>query len=64
MEKIPDSPEAWIRLGDSYYHDGRLHGIIDADKRALDAFLRALALDTLTATNPNAEPLMHFSELG
>ncbi len=64
VEKIPDSPEAWIRLGDEYFHNGRLHGIADADERALQAFLRALALDTLTATNPNTEPLMHFSELG
>jgi serine/threonine-protein kinase len=64
VEKIPDSPEAWMQLGDQYFHNGRLHGIADADARALDAFLRALALDSLTATNPNAEYLMHFSELG
>ena len=64
VEKIPDSPEAWIRLGDQYFHYGRLHGIADADARALDAFLRALALDSLTVANPNAEALMHFSELG
>jgi tetratricopeptide (TPR) repeat protein len=64
VERIPDSPEAWIRLGDQYFHNGRLHGIADADERALDAFRRALALDTLTAANLNTEALMHFSELG
>ena len=53
-----------MQLGDRYYHNGRLHGVPDADERALDAFLRALELDSLTATNPNAEPLMHLDELG
>ena len=64
VKKIPDSPELWMHLGDYYFHEGRLYGIADADARALNAFQRALALDTLTATNPNTEPLMHFSELG
>jgi TolB-like protein len=63
VEKIPDSPEAWMHLGDAYFHAGSLYGIADADARALDAFQRALALDSLTATNPNAEYMMHFSEL-
>jgi TolB-like protein len=63
VEKIPDSPEAWMQLGDAYFHAGSLYGIADADARALDAFERALALDSLSATNPNAEYLMHFSEL-
>jgi len=63
VQKIPDSPEAWYGLGDKYYHDGALHGVTDADERALEAFRRALALDTATATNPNAEPLAHFANL-
>jgi tRNA A-37 threonylcarbamoyl transferase component Bud32/tetratricopeptide (TPR) repeat protein len=63
VAKIPDSPEAWYQLGDRYYHNGALHGVTDADARALDAFQRALALDTATVTNPNAEPLMHYADL-
>ena len=63
MQKIPDSPEAWYGLGDKYYHDGALHGVTDADGRALAAFKRALALDTASVTNPNAEPLAHFANL-
>ena len=53
-----------MHLGDAYFHNGSLYGMADADARALDAFKRALALDSLSATNPNAEYLMHFSELG
>jgi tetratricopeptide (TPR) repeat protein/TolB-like protein len=60
---IPDSPEAWLQLGDKYYHNGALYGVTDADERALAAFRRVLALDSATATNPNAEPLMHFADL-
>ena len=63
VQKIPDSPEAWYGLGDKYYHDGALHGVTDADQRALAAFRRSLALDTATATAPNAEPLAHFAGL-
>ena len=63
VQKIPDSPEAWYGLGDKYYHDGALHGVTDADERALAAFRRALVLDTATATAPNAEPLAHFAGL-
>jgi len=63
VQKLPDSPEAWYGLGDKYYHDGALHGVTDADERALAAFRRALALDTATATTPNAEPLAHFANL-
>ncbi len=64
VKKIPDSPEAWMGLGAAYYHMGRLHGITDGDERALNAFMRALALDSLAATNPNLENLNHFIELG
>ena len=63
VRKIPDSPEAWYGLGDKYYHDGALHGVTDADERALAAFKRALALDTASATSPNAEPLAHLADL-
>ena len=63
VRKVPDNPEAWYGLGDKYFHDGALHGVTDADERALAAFRRALALDTATATAPNAEPLAHFGGL-
>jgi tetratricopeptide (TPR) repeat protein len=63
VRKIPDSPEAWLLLGDRYFHDGALYGVADPDARALAAFRRALALDTTSSTNPNAEPLMHFTDL-
>jgi eukaryotic-like serine/threonine-protein kinase len=63
VQKIPDSPVAWYGLGDKYYHDGALRGVTDADQRALAAFKRALALDTASATSPNAEPLAHFADL-
>jgi serine/threonine-protein kinase len=62
--KVPDSPEAWFQLGDKYYHEGALYGLTDADARSLDAFRRSLVLDTANLTNPNAEPLEHFAELG
>ena len=63
VQKLPDRPEAWYGLGDKYYHEGALRGVTDADERALAAFKRALALDTATATNPNAEPLAHLADL-
>ena len=63
VQKLPDSPEAWYGLGDKYYHEGALHGVTDADERALAAFKRALALDTASATSPNAEPLAHLADL-
>jgi serine/threonine-protein kinase len=63
VRKFPDNPEAWYGLGDKYYHDGALYGVPDAEARALAAFRRSLALDTTTATNPDAEPLEHFADL-
>ena len=64
VQKIPDSPEAWYGLGDKYYHDGALHGVTDADERALAAFRRALALDTRHARPvPMRSRSPHFADL-
>ncbi|HET7457649.1 MAG TPA: serine/threonine-protein kinase [Gemmatimonadaceae bacterium] len=43
---VPDMPELWYDLGDTYFHQGLLLGQPDADRRAARAFERALALDS------------------
>jgi len=54
----PDSPEAWAILGDQTYHFGPLVGMSDARERSLQAYRRALALDS--TYEPSFE---HLSEL-
>ncbi len=43
----PTSPEAWILLGDLYFHRGSLAGYPDWAARARAAFERGVSLDTL-----------------
>jgi eukaryotic-like serine/threonine-protein kinase len=54
----PDSPEAWASLGDQTYHYGPLVGMSDASERSLQAYQRALALDSSFAPS-----LEHLHEL-
>jgi len=42
----PDSPDAWYQVGDWNFHYGRGAGIEDAFQRSLNAFSRALQLDS------------------
>jgi serine/threonine-protein kinase len=55
-EAIPDQPEVWAYLGDSYYHFGWLLGFPDAMDRASAAYRRAVALDS-TFSGPLARLL-------
>lgn len=41
-----DNPEAWASLGDGIYHYGQLLGMPRSRERSLQAFTRALALDS------------------
>ena len=43
---VPDMPELWYDLGDTYNHWGPLLGVPDVQRRAARAFERALALDS------------------
>src|SRR5262249_8995253 len=42
----PDRADGWYELGESLYHDGEILGMRDAASRAVDAFARALQLDS------------------
>ena len=42
----PDRVEGWHELGESFYYDGDLLGMRDAQARAADAFRHALRLDS------------------
>jgi serine/threonine-protein kinase len=44
--QAPDRPDAWYLLGDHLYHYGHVHTIDDHRERALDAFKRAVDLDS------------------
>lgn len=66
----PDRPETWYRLGDAYYHWGRLAGFADALERADAAFRRGWLVDStstysrwLADETPLAEPMEHMLEL-
>jgi hypothetical protein len=55
---VPDRPEAWLMLGDAFFHWGRLHGIESWRERADAALGRALELDSTFAA-----PLFHRVEI-
>lgn len=42
----PDSPEMWYELGDHYYHYGQPLAMKDYEARALQAWSKAIALDS------------------
>jgi serine/threonine-protein kinase len=46
VDSAPDRPEAWYWLGESYYHNARGLGYVDAHRRAEDAFRQAVDLDS------------------
>jgi tRNA A-37 threonylcarbamoyl transferase component Bud32/tetratricopeptide (TPR) repeat protein len=41
-----DAPDAWYQVGDWYFHYGAGSGVEDSERRALNAFSRALQLDS------------------
>ena len=46
VQIAPHRAEAWYALGDNLYHFGALQGVPDATQRSLNAFNRALAIDS------------------
>jgi DNA-binding SARP family transcriptional activator len=54
----PDTPEAWLMLGDALFHWGRFHAIEAWEERAEAALRRAVELDSAFAA-----PLVHLVEL-
>jgi serine/threonine-protein kinase len=46
VRRYPDDPEAWYRLGESRWHDRMGPGINATDREVLEAFDRAIALDS------------------
>jgi TolB-like protein len=54
----PDTPEAWLMLGDAFFHWGRFHAIEAWEERAEAALQRALELDSAFAA-----PLVHLVEI-
>lgn len=59
----PDSPRAWYQLGDWYFHYGAGSGIEDKNQRALNAFSRALQLDSTFAPALEHLPRL-YAEVG
>ena len=59
MTTVPDMPELWFRLGDTYFHEGLLMGQADADRRAARAFERSLALDSTFRPSFEHLPLLY-----
>jgi tRNA A-37 threonylcarbamoyl transferase component Bud32/tetratricopeptide (TPR) repeat protein len=59
VRQLPDDPEAWIQLGDAYFHAGTMAGIDDPFGRAAESLRRAMALDTAL----NVEPMLHLMQV-
>jgi serine/threonine-protein kinase len=59
LARYPEAAEAWYRLGDHYFHDGPTVGLAAPLEHARNAFLRALALDSVAGL----EGLSHLLEL-
>lgn len=57
VQLTPDRAEGWFGLGDVLHHDGASIGEPEAGARAREAFLRAVALDSLYAA-----PLGHLAD--
>ena len=57
VQLTPDRAEGWFGLGDVLHHDGASIGEPDAGARSREAFLRAVALDSLYAA-----PLGHLAD--
>ena len=55
---LPESPLAWLYLGDAYFHGGGLAGVRDHAERARAAFEEAVRRDSLFAA-----PLEHLARL-
>ena len=55
-----DDPEGWVRLADHTYHYGLWVGMPDASERSLQAFRRALALDSSFAPAVGHLPELYY----
>src|SRR5829696_4014952 len=60
VQKAPDSPEAWYKVGDLLYHFGPFIGVPNALERARVAFARSLALDSSFAPALEHGPQLAF----
>jgi len=57
--EIPDDPDVWYKLGETYFHAGATLGVEQPLRRAAEAFKRALAVDTTL----NVEPMIHLMQI-
>jgi serine/threonine-protein kinase len=67
VQQVPDRPEAWYLIGDSYFHHGTAIGLSrdEALRRADNAFRRVLALDpALSYVQLHLSQLQGLTELG
>ena len=58
VQTMPESPDAWMWLGDNLFHAGRLADLADPEQRARQAFEKAFRLDSLYGG-----PIQHMSRL-
>jgi eukaryotic-like serine/threonine-protein kinase len=49
VNRYPDDPESWYVLGEARWHNGHGPGVNATDRQVLDAFDRAIALDSFFA---------------